>query len=98
MEILKETTKMANRPALAHYAYYLQKYNHYRDQGLTHEAAHSQAMDDLQAVPDAMNEGLIEINNRNIWGGDFGNNAAPGGIYDRLFNDLKGNYDPGVMP
>ena len=98
VEILKETTRMANRPALAHYAYYLQKYNHYRDEGMTQEDAHSYAMIDLQAVPTAMQEGLIEINNRNIWGGDFANNATPGGMYDRLFNELRGNYDPGVTP
>ena len=99
VEIMKETASLANSPVRTHYAYYLEYYNPYRQQGLSHEDAHLLAMEDLRVAANQPPQAGGGILNDDIWlSQNFTDMAASGGIYDRVFDNLKGNYDPGVTP
>ena len=97
--ILSETASLANSPARAHYAYYLQSYNASRAQGLDHAQAHQLAMQSLREASENPPPSGGGVLNDEIWvSQNFTDMSAPGGIYDRVFDELKGNYDPGVQP
>jgi hypothetical protein len=99
VEILKETTSLAHLPVQGHYAFYLDRYDAYVRQNMSHEEAHAAALRDLReafADPPPGGEGLLKDDtwqsvNKDVY-------SAEGGLYDRLFYELKGRYDPRVTP
>jgi hypothetical protein len=101
-EILKETERLGNAPAIVHYGFYAQAYQQALNAGSDPAQAHQQAMQKLrQALADPSDD-LIDGDRNGMrlftaWDDHYLNyEAQPGGIYDRAFQQLGGRYDPGV--
>jgi hypothetical protein len=97
-EILRQTVRLANNPALVHYGYYVEQLQFHRTSGLSGDEAHQAAMQDLRDVFEEPGDDFVQVSGRigNYWRDFYSEDAKPGGIYDRAFRDLGGSYDPGV--
>lgn len=97
-EMLRQTVRLANNPALVHYGYYVEQLQTHRANGLSGDKAHQAAMQDLRDVFEEPGEDFVQVNGRvgNYWRDSYSVDAEPGGIYDRAFRSLGGQYDPGV--
>jgi hypothetical protein len=101
-EILKETERLGNAPAIVHYGFYAQAYQQALSTSGDPAQAHQQAMEMLRQALANPSDDLI-AGDRNgwrlftAWDAHYLNyEAQPGGIYDRAFQQLGGRYDPGV--